>query len=661
MTLQRRRRVEDLFAAAADLAPSERAAYLDRACGDDDALRREVEMLLEHDARAGDSFLGGIAGDAHAREPLPTPCIGPYKLLGLIGEGGFGSVYLAEQTAPVRRRVALKVVKLGMDTRQVVARFEAERQAMALLEHPGIARVLDAGATEHGRPYVVMEYVPGVPITDYCESEQLDTDARLALFLLVCDAVQHAHQRGIIHRDLKPSNILVEVIDGAAVPKIIDFGIAKAIGGTLTDRTLMTEQGQLVGTPEYMSPEQAEMSPLGVDTRTDIYSLGVVLYELLVGALPWEPRTLRGGSIADIQRRIREEQPVRPSTRLRSAASLASEAVRRRATATQRGRRLRGDLDWITLKAMEKERSRRYASASEFAADIRRHLAHEPVQAGPPSAAYRAWKFARRHRTGVIAGGVAVTALLAALVGISWGLVHTRAARDAALESQRAAEAAGALASQREAEAEHLRERESDLRAAAEAESRRARAVTSFLVDTLALGDPSVAGRPDIPMRDVLDLAARRVGRALADMPEEQAAVRATIGRAYLWMGDPALAILHLSRAVELLDARGADPADVYSILLSQWRAMEAGGDAQTGSVGMRLWNTQVQLLTRADAELGAVCAAIQQRTATDAPDPAAVAQVRRRAESLDPEDSTRRLLAEFLALCGGVELRYGS
>src|SRR5262245_8092182 len=351
-------------------------------------------------------------------ESVETPSgegrqVGPYRLLQKIGEGGMGEVWLAEQSEPVRRRVALKLIKAGMDTRQVVARFEAERQALAMMDHSCVAKVFDAGATPQGRPYFVMEYVKGDPITDYCDRHRLSIRERLELFLLVCEGVQHAHQKAIIHRDLKPSNILVTEQDNRRLPKIIDFGVAKATTQRLTERTMFTELGVMIGTPEYMSPEQAELTGEDVDTRTDVYSLGVILYELLVGALPFDPKEMRSAGLEGIRRVIREHEPRRPSTRLATLGDRSLEsATNRRTNPPALKVRLRGDLDSVALKALEKDRARRYDSPNELGADIRRFLADEPVQARAPSAVYRARKFVRRHRLGVAAAVVVILALV---------------------------------------------------------------------------------------------------------------------------------------------------------------------------------------------------------------------------------------------------------
>jgi serine/threonine protein kinase/tetratricopeptide (TPR) repeat protein len=430
-----------IFDAAVELGiPAERAAYLDAACGQDHQLRADVEELLEHDDAAG-SFLDRAARpvpQATADEPSadegPGKLIGPYKLLEQIGEGGFGVVFMAEQTQPLRRRVALKVLKPGMDSRQVVARFEAERQALALMDHPNIAKVLDGGQTDLGRPYFVMELVRGAPITDYCDQNQMSVRERLQLFVDVCRAVQHAHQKGVIHRDLKPSNVLVTERDGTPVPKVIDFGIAKALlGQQLTDKTLFTNFAQMVGTPLYMSPEQAGMSELDVDTRTDIYALGVLLYELLTGTTPFDRERLRMVGYDELRRIIREEEPPKPSTRISTLGQAATTASTWRKSDPRRlSQFLRGDLDWVVLKTLAKDRNERYATAKELADDVQRYLRDEPVVACPPSAAYRLRKLVRRHKSKVAAAALMLVLLLAGTAVSTWQAVRaTRAEREA--------------------------------------------------------------------------------------------------------------------------------------------------------------------------------------------------------------------------------------
>jgi serine/threonine protein kinase len=410
---------EAVFEVAVQLARDQREAYLDQACAGNPALRQRVAVLLKRHEQAEGFLEPVVASNKTIVLSIPTEKpgdkIGRYKLLQQIGEGGCGVVYMAEQEEPVRRRVALKVVKLGMDTKSVIARFEAERQALALMDHPNIAQVYDAGATDNGRPFFVMELVRGIKITDYCDQNKLSAEQRLKLFVQVCFAIQHAHQKGIIHRDIKPSNILVTLHDGLPVPKVIDFGIAKATQGRLTDHTLFTAFEQFIGTPAYMSPEQAEMSGLDIDTRCDIYALGVLLYELLTGQTPFDARELIDSGLDQMRRTIREKEPDKPSTRVSTMVNddLTAAAMRRGTDAPRLIHLLRGDLDWIVMKCLEKDRTRRFETANGLALDIQRHLNNEPVTARPPSKLYRFEKLVRRNKAAfaAIAGG------LVALIG----------------------------------------------------------------------------------------------------------------------------------------------------------------------------------------------------------------------------------------------------
>jgi serine/threonine protein kinase/Flp pilus assembly protein TadD len=445
-----------IFVAAVGKVPPEQwEAYARQACAGDERLLARVRQLLRAHAEAG-SFMDAPAPELYATADAPPLCegpgtlIGPYKLLEQIGEGGFGVVFMAEQTQPVRRKVALKVVKPGMDTRQVVARFEAERQALALMDHPNIARVFDGGTTASGRPYFVMELVRGVPVTDFCDRDRLGVRERLGLFVDVCSAVQHAHQKGIIHRDLKPSNVLVTRHDDRAVVKVIDFGVAKATGQQLTDKTLFTNFAQMIGTPLYMSPEQAQMSGLDVDTRSDVYALGVLLYELLTGTTPFDQERLRTAGYDEIRRIIREEEPPRPSTRLSTRGQDgATVTANREGDPRGLSQLCRGELDWIVMKAMEKDRNRRYESASAFAADVRRYLNDEPVLACPPSRWYKFRKFARRNRGALLSASAGVLVLLLALIGLAVSNVLIRQAHGRARDAKDQAEAAKKLAEQR--------------------------------------------------------------------------------------------------------------------------------------------------------------------------------------------------------------------
>jgi eukaryotic-like serine/threonine-protein kinase len=479
-----------------------------------------------------------FAGD-HTTVAMPSEIvgkkIGPYRLLQVLGEGGMGTVYLAEQTEPIKRQVALKIIKLGMDTREVVARFESERQALARMNHPHIARVHDAGATDQGRPYFVMEYVRGVPVTEYCDQHRLDNRARLEIFIDICQGVHHAHQKGIIHRDLKPQNVLVEVRDGRPVAKVIDFGVAKATDQSLTDKTLFTQHGRIIGTPSYMSPEQAEMSVLDIDTTTDVYSLGVMLYELLAGFLPLDPEELNAAGWMGIQTKIREHQPRRISAQLGTMGDKALGLATSRSTTVARlARQCSNELEWITLRAMEKDRTRRYQSASEFAADIRRYLANEPVQAHRPSLTYQMRKLVVRHkyRFGLMAG------LILILIGF---MVTTT------IQSGRIA-----------------RERD---RANQEAET--AEQVSEFLVGLFEVSDPSEARGNTVTAREILAEGAQRIGVELDDQPLVKARLMATMGAVHKNLGLYDQAGVLLDKALGLA-LRGEDRPLVVNVLTSR-------------------------------------------------------------------------------------------
>ncbi len=424
---------ESIFAEALGITdPAARAAFLDRACAGNAELRRQVEALLA--AHAAGSPLDRPLDrppESLARTGAYVPAVaahgdrvGPYKLIEPIGEGGMGEVWMAEQTEPVKRRVALKLIKPGMDSRAVLARFEAERQALALMDHPHIAKVFDAGATTDGRPYFVMELVKGTPITKFCDEKRLNPRERLELFVQACQAIQHAHQKGIIHRDVKPSNVLVALYDDQPVVKVIDFGVAKATGQPLTDKTLATGFNAVVGTPQYMSPEQATLNNLDIDTRSDVYSLGVLLYELLAGSPPFSRKELEQQGLMEVLRVVREEEPPRPSTKLSTADALPSLSANRNTEPRALTALLRGELDWIVMKALEKDRTRRYETTNGFAADVLRFLNGEPVQAHPPSTAYRLKKFVRKYRGPVAAATAVLLALVGGAAAVSWGLVH---------------------------------------------------------------------------------------------------------------------------------------------------------------------------------------------------------------------------------------------
>jgi len=579
----------DIFLAASERTPAERAAYLDEACAGDAALRQRVEALLHAHDEPG-AFLSEAPADASATAALiptlvGTVIAGRYKLLEAIGEGGMGTVWVAEQTQPVRRKVALKLIKAGMDSKSVLARFEAERQALAVMDHPNIAKVLDGGLTDMGRPFFVMEYVKGVPITEYCDATRLSVPERLNLFVQVCHAVQHAHQKGIIHRDLKPSNILVAPYDDKPVPKVIDFGLAKAMHQPLTERTLHTAHETVLGTPLYMSPEQAQLNNLDVDTRSDIYSLGVLLYELLTGTTPLEKKRFKAAAWDEMRRIIREEEPPRPSTRLSSSQTLPSLAAGRHTEPVRLTKLVRGELDWIVMKSLEKDRTRRYESANGFAMDIERHLAGEPVLAAPPSARYRLRKFARKHRAALTTAAALALLLVAGVAVSTWQAVRaTRAERAALRAHQAAAERAegerqaklDAQARQAEAEKQKTRAEAGEKLASerltqVEVEKKIAQTVRDFLqnkllaqTDTwkqadalLKAGESTSVAKLNPTIRELLDRAAKelapdKIEESFPKQPLIQAEILQTIGNTYRRIGEYQLAIDFLKRSEAL-------------------------------------------------------------------------------------------------------------
>jgi serine/threonine protein kinase/tetratricopeptide (TPR) repeat protein len=501
--------------------------------------------------------------------PNPPDRIGPYKLLELLGEGGMGEVWLAEQSEPVRRRVALKIIKLGMDTKHFLARLEAERQALAVMDHPNIARFFDGGATETGRLYFVMELVRGMSITDYCDTNRLNTSERIRLFVDVCHAVQHAHHKGVVHRDLKPSNILVTVTDNRPVVKIIDFGIAKTLGHDLTDRTLVTRVDQIVGTPQYMSPEQAEMSGLDVDTRTDVYSLGVMLYELLVGVVPLD---LEAKAEQAIRYAIREADIPRPSTRLTTLGDIQdSVAEHRRTTVEALRKELKSDLDWVILKAMEKDRTRRYETASGLGAELERLLRHEPVEAHAPSAAYKLGKFVKRHRPGVAFATVVAVLLIGSTTWISVQAALIARERDRA-----------------------------------EQEAAKALAVNDFMVGTLLSPDPIDGLGRDATMLEVLDAAVAGVGDEYSEEPEVDAAIRSSIGWAYFSLSRYDEAEPLLSEALRIREGiskgEGTDLANSLH-QMAALREARAEGDS-AGVLYQRALDLRRRTLVPADARI---------------------------------------------------------
>jgi serine/threonine protein kinase len=558
---------EEIFHQALARPPVERPAFLAAVCAGNEPLQRRVQALLHAHDNPG-SFLAqqppapAMTID-HPISERPGTVIGPYKLMEQIGEGGMGLVFVAEQQHPVRRKVALKVIKPGMDTRQVVARFEAERQALALMDHPNIARVFDGGTTDSGRPYFVMELVKGVPITEYCDQNQVPIRQRLELLVSVCQAVQHAHQKGIIHRDIKPSNVLITLYDGSAVVKVIDFGVAKAIGQQLTDKTIYTQFSQMVGTPLYMSPEQAWQSGLDVDTRSDIYSLGVLLYELLTGTTPFDKERLREVSYDEMRRIIREEEPPKPSTRISTLGQAATTLSTQRQSDPKRLSQLfRGELDWIVMKCLEKDRGRRYETANGLAQDLKRYLANEPVVAGPPSARYRLHKFFRRNRILVAVAGTIFFLLLGGVVGTSIGFVRAEWARKA---------------EQERAEGERLAKLSAEKRLA---QVEKGIDLLGAIFENL---DPQAEEKEGRPLRMILgdrldQTAVDLEGEAVGD-PLVVARLQDRLARTYLALGQPAKAATLFTKALATRRAElGADDRLTLRTLSGLAQASYQGG-----------------------------------------------------------------------------------
>lgn len=534
-------RTWDVFFGALDRPPEERESFIAAACGDDAELRAVVGRLLQaHDRSpafmaAPPALFADIAANNADEDALVGRWIGRYRIVREIGSGGMGSVYEAMQESPVRRTVALKLVKAGMDTREVVARFEAERQALALMSHTNIARVLDAGASDEGRPYFVMELVSGVPLTEYCDAQCLSVQRRIELFVTVCEGVQHAHQRGVIHRDIKPTNVLVTLEGDAPVPKIIDFGVAKAVGGSLGDATLHTRIGMLIGTPAYMSPEQFQPDGAQVDTRTDVYGLSVLLYELLVGAAPFDAATVRREGIAAMQRLVSETDAPRPSVRLAKMESVEAEQIAQRRALRPRelGRLLARELDWIALKGLAKDRDERYSTPGDLATDLRSALSDQPVRARPPTWRYRARKFIRRHRLGVGVAAVATVVLIAFAATMT-------------VQSVRLEHALGL----------------------AEDQAARAEQVSSFLVDLLEASDPRIASGETLTVRQLLDIGAERIGAGMEAHPQARVQLLQTMGSAYRELGvyDRARALTEQALAMQRADP-AADAAVTGSLL----------------------------------------------------------------------------------------------